>query len=94
MESAGLSQVEVAKRAEVSQSTVSRALKRSPARSSRAHARLCNYIQQETEKMHVPEGLIDAIGRVWDGTVEHAEALRGLIESSQRLWPDLASEEE
>lgn len=86
-----LTQADVASRANVSQATVSRMLRREPQRSGAAYLRLCGYIHQQT----VPDadgipGVIAAVRRTWDGSEQHAAALAELIDASRKLWPDLS----
>jgi transcriptional regulator with XRE-family HTH domain len=90
-----LTQADVAKHARVSQASVSRVLRRKePQRSGAAYLRIYSYIQSQHENEQQPLEVFAAVRRVWDGSERHAAALRELIESSQRLWPDLAKAEE
>jgi transcriptional regulator with XRE-family HTH domain len=89
-----LTQADVAKEAEVSQATVSRVLQRVPQRSGAAYLRLCSYIQQQPTEDDGPEDVFAAVRRIWDGSERHAAALTELIETSRRLWPDLADAED
>jgi hypothetical protein len=86
-----VSQSEVAKRAAVSQSTVSRALKRQPIYSGRARAKLFIFMHKQPKATTAP--VQTALGLVWDGTDAHAEALADLITASGRLWPGLREED-
>ena len=89
----GLSQKELATRAGVHQTTVSRALRQIPARRGRAHARLCTYMQQHAASLPSEAGaLVDAVRETWDGSQEHAAALADLILASGELWPGLGKE--
>ena len=87
-----VSQSEVAKRAAVSQSTVSRVLNRQAVYSGGARARLVMFMQNRTQGTTAP--IQTALGLVWDGTDAHAEALADLITASGRLWPGLRGEDE
>lgn len=69
----------------VSQSTVSRAKRRSPERRSKSYGRLCNYIQQESESVSLPGPARDALAEIWDGSPGHAEALAVLIRAAGDL---------
>jgi transcriptional regulator with XRE-family HTH domain len=81
----GITQTELAKRAGVSQPTVSRARQRVPARNSNGYARLCNYIQQDLEEIALPGPARDALAEIWDGSPAHAEALAALIRAAGDL---------
>lgn len=81
----GITQAELAKRAGVSQPTVSRARRRVPARNSDGYARLCNYIQQELDEIALPGAARDALAEIWDGSPAHAEALAALIRAAGDL---------
>ena len=87
-----VSQSEVARRAAVSQSTVSRGLKRQPVYSGRARAKLVMFMQKQAKGTTAP--IQTALGLVWDGTDAHADALADLITASGRLWPGLRGEDE
>lgn len=91
-----LTQSEVAAKAGVSQATVSRVLRRSPKRTGVAYQRVCTYIHQEQLAAggDEPEDVFDAVRRIWDGSRRHALALAELIETSRRLWPELAERPE
>ena len=84
----GLSQNDLASRAHVSQSTVSRVQSRRHVRRSRAQSRLFNYIQEQLAE-ELPPTVATAIKTTWDGTDAHAEALASLIAASRELWPGL-----
>jgi lambda repressor-like predicted transcriptional regulator len=88
LERAGVSQAELAKRAQVSQSTVSRARSRAGARQGRAQARLFTFIHQAAEGELHP-ALRNALTSAWDRSDAHAEALAALIAASRALWPEL-----
>ncbi|MBS1885714.1 MAG: helix-turn-helix domain-containing protein [Actinobacteria bacterium] len=81
----GISQAELARRAGVSQPTVSRAMKRAPARKSDSYARLCNYIRQESNEIPLPGPACDALAEIWDGSPTQAEALAALIRAAGDL---------
>ena len=93
MRSHGHTQETLAKAADVSQSTVSRALKRAPARYSESSMRLFTYagipIQRAGDFTRVGIGSTDegikritsAFLRVWDGTDANAVAIANIIEA-------------
>jgi hypothetical protein len=86
----GISQVALASRAGVSQPTVSRAMKRTPGRRSRAHARLVAFIHKQGRLPPPPPGAVAAaVDEVWDGTRAHEKALAALIAASGELWPKM-----
>lgn len=89
MRQAGLSQAEVARRARVSQATVSRALSGPSSREGRGRSRLFTYLHYAPQR---PQKALDAVRQVWDGTPEHEGALARLIEASGELWPRLRRE--
>lgn len=92
MQSRGLTQQQVAEAAGVSQSSVSRMLKREPVRQSDAYGKLCTYIHQRApSEGGVPSAVLEAVWRVWDGTDDHAAALAELIDASGQLWPELST---
>lgn len=92
MESRGLTQAQVANAAGVSQSSVSRLLKREPARQSDAYGKLCTYMHQWAPGDDgVPTAVLEAVWRVWDGSDDHAAALADLIDASGHLWPELST---
>jgi transcriptional regulator with XRE-family HTH domain len=86
---AGISQVELANRARVSQATVSRAQSGPPGQHGRAQAQLFRYIQSQLSEETLPPTLTAAVSSAWDRTEEHAEALAALISASRQLWPGL-----
>jgi len=82
----GLDQIDVARRARVSQATVSRALKGgAPKRRGRAHLRLCIYIQQQRNKGMSStlnkSQVHEAINRIWSVSKLHADAVAKLVEA-------------
>jgi transcriptional regulator with XRE-family HTH domain len=81
----GITQSELARRADVSQPTVSRARRRAPERNSQSYARLCNYIQKELDRVALPGPARDALAEIWDGSPAHAEALATLIRAAGDL---------
>jgi hypothetical protein len=89
----GISQKSLADGARVDQATVSRALRREPARRTAAHARLCEYMQQHASGLPADAApVLDAVRETWDGSQEHAAALADLILASRELWPGLGKE--
>jgi len=96
MAARGLTQLDVANEASVSQATVSRMLRRQPQRSGAAYLRLCSYIQRQTMTAGAPDApavAFEAVRRVWDGSERHAAALGELIDASGLLWPALDTSE-
>jgi transcriptional regulator with XRE-family HTH domain len=88
IEAEHLSQAELAKRAGVSQATVSRALRHAPKKRSAAQASLVRFIQERrTVSIDAATPLTDAIRETWDGSHEHAEALAKLILATRELRP-------
>lgn len=95
MEESKMRQTDVASAAGVSQSTVSRALRREPQRSGAGYLRLCSWIRQQTlPESSAPTQVMAALRETWDGSDRHAAALAALIEASARIWPGLADLEE
>lgn len=86
----GISQHELAERAQVSQPTVSRALTGSPKRHGPARTQLFKFIRQQTRSSSLgPRNLTAAVEEVWDGTEAHEVALASLIVASAELWPKM-----
>jgi len=92
MERTGMTQDKLAKKAEVSQATVSRATRRTPRRRSAAQARLHETIQHHAPDVGRPAEVLDALKEIWDGSAAHA-ALARLLRASGELWPDLKRED-
>lgn len=82
----GLTQKELASKAGVSQSTVSRAERSSPVRNGQAHGQLVSYMQHMGAPTGEAEPALTAVRETWDGTEAHAEALATLIRASLKLW--------
>ena len=78
----GMSQAKLARRAGVSQPTVSRAMRRAPRRNSQSYTRLCSYIHKELGEVGLPGPACDALAEIWDGSLGHAEALAALIRAA------------
>jgi len=93
-----MTQEELCANAGVSQSTVSRALKRTPGRRGRAWVRLFTYVTRELDAPAFSEGgkerILAAMGRVWDGTDSHAIALARIIDALEGLHPSGEKKEE
>ena len=86
LEGAGLSQSTVSDAAQVDQATVSRVLSHCPKRAGKAFRRLCKYADTVDTKAIRPDPsgsheLMSALGNVWDGSDEHAEALAAIIQA-------------
>jgi transcriptional regulator with XRE-family HTH domain len=84
-----ISQQELATRANVSQSTVSRALRRPAVRGGAARSRLVAFMQQQGPRTARPESALHALEEIWDGSEAHAAALASLVRASVELWPRL-----
>jgi transcriptional regulator with XRE-family HTH domain len=82
----GITQAELARRAGVSQATVSRALRRQPIRHGRQRLRLFTFIQQ-SEGVSGARRVELAFRRIWDGTDAHAAALARIIAACEGLEP-------
>src|SRR5882672_11562814 len=82
----GLSQVEMARRAKVSQSTVSRALQQTAGRHSNARYRLFAYsgLREFVAAHPTNDGVgqvINAFNRIWDGSQAHAQSVVKIIQA-------------
>lgn len=90
LEQEQISQGELARRAQVSQATVSRALVREPQRHTRAHAQLITFIHKHSGIRATPPTIVAAaVEEVWDGSDTHEKALAALIVASAELWPKM-----
>ena len=90
LEQEGISQAELARRADVSQATVSRALTSAPKRHGSARAKLFDFIQKQPGAPAVlPSTLAAAVMDIWDGTEQHEAALAALVVASAELWPKM-----
>ncbi len=90
MQEKRLSQQEIAFHANVSQSTVSRALRGGTKRQGRGTARLFTYMQNEIGHEWALDGkdkVVKAFESVWDGSNEHAAAIAKIIKASEGLGP-------
>jgi transcriptional regulator with XRE-family HTH domain len=85
-----ITQKELAERLEIDQSSVSRALNGQTKTTSRAHARICAYMQKRRRSASPVEVVLE----VWDGSDEHAQALGELIRASRGLWLDRGDKEQ
>lgn len=77
-------QVAIAVGSGVDQATVSRVLARCPKRAGSAFLKLCKYAEKMDSASSIRDPaesseLMNAVGSVWDGSVEHAEALAVII---------------
>jgi DNA-binding MurR/RpiR family transcriptional regulator len=86
-----LTQKDIAKHAGVSQPTVSRALACGLNRRTKARARLFRYIQKTLGAQNYSPGgeqrVVDAFGKIWDGSDAHAAAIANIIAASKGLRP-------
>ena len=90
LEQERISQGELARRAQVSQATVSRALVREPRRHTRAHAQLIAFIHKHSAvRTSAPTTVAAAVAEIWDGSDAHENALAALIVASAELWPKM-----
>jgi len=92
MEEKHLGQVDLARKAGVSQSTVSRALSGFPLRRGRARSKLFIYAQIKDPERQVvpkkgPQRVMTAFQRIWDGTEAHASAVARIIDALEDLKP-------
>jgi len=92
MEERHLGQVELAREAGVSQSTVSRALSGAPLKHGRARSKLFTYAQLEDPNQQMPpkkgpQRVMTAFKRIWDGTEDHANAVAKIIDALEDLKP-------
>jgi transcriptional regulator with XRE-family HTH domain len=91
MDGLSLRQDQVAKAAKVSQSTVSRALRRGYLRQSRSRVRLEYYLSKTELKLHkrikLPSDVTRAVREVWDKTDRHAAILAKVILALEGLTP-------
>src|SRR5581483_7174498 len=86
MEALRLNQTAVSREAQVSQATVSRALKGGVrVRRGRGYIRLCNYIQKQRDKGMFPKTgnshVHEAIDRIWSASKLHADAVAKVVEA-------------
>jgi transcriptional regulator with XRE-family HTH domain len=83
-----LTQAELAQRAGVSQSAVSRILSgRAAQREGRARRRLLELVGEGAGVRPA----LTAVSEIWDGSDAHAQALAALIRASAELWPQLGA---
>lgn len=85
-----LTQIDLARVAKVSQSTVSRAARMEPTRWSRAHQRLFTYMQKAgiiAPPFAGEQLVLAAFEDVWDRSVEHASAVARIIKATEDLRP-------
>jgi transcriptional regulator with XRE-family HTH domain len=91
MREANLTQIEIAVGADISQATVSRLLKREPARRTRAYLRLFTYMQQAGRIAPPPVAgeqlVLAAFLGIWDESAEHANAVARIIKATEDLRP-------
>lgn len=90
----GLNQVQLARQANVSQSTVSRALRRTPKHYGRARHNLFTYARiteppvgrSDKERSGIKQ-VLAAFNRIWDGSDAHAAAVASVIDALEGLRP-------
>jgi predicted transcriptional regulator len=82
----GITQQELARRASVSQATVSRAVAGLPDMRAVARRKLFHYIHERARE-RMPDVVSTAVRRVWDGSDVHAAALARIIEATADLRP-------
>ena len=90
MRSRKWSQQELAVNAGVSQATVSRALERIGRRQGSGRDKLFIYIETEylaESGLRVPEEVVRAFTRIWDGTSAHTSAVVKIIDALEGLRP-------
>jgi len=92
MERRGLSQMQLARLAHVSQSTVSRILNGERRNHGQAHRKLLTYVQSQKEVEDRPmadgvERVTTAFKRIWDGSGAHATAIVSVIHALAGLKP-------
>jgi transcriptional regulator with XRE-family HTH domain len=93
----GMSQAELAAKAKVSQSTVSRALRGGTERHSKARHRLCIYagireLPVKASKEDAAKRVIRAFDRIWDGSEAHAVSIATVIDALAGLRPVVSTE--
>jgi len=85
------SQEQVAESAGVSQSTVSRALRKGPQRNGRARTALFSFVENELNRATIAgtgrDQVLGAFDRIWDGSELHAAAVVKVIEALVDLRP-------
>jgi transcriptional regulator with XRE-family HTH domain len=91
MAARGWSQEQVAEAAGVSQSTVSRALRKGPQRNGRARIAIFTFVENELNRATIAgtgrDQVLGAFDRIWDGSVLHAAAVVKVIEALVDLRP-------
>ena len=93
----GWSQAQLAAKARVHQSTVSRALEGITQRHSKARHRLALYIEEKepTDRGSTEGGakrVVNAFNRIWDGTDPHAASIAKIIGALAGLRPTASTE--
>lgn len=93
IEDSGLSQAELAKKAGVSQPTVSRSVRDRRERVTSQRQKLVAYIRAEKGASGRPEyapgvdRVTNAFARIWDGSDAHAQAVASVIDAMVDLRP-------
>jgi transcriptional regulator with XRE-family HTH domain len=85
MQENGLNQRDIAKKAGVSQATVSRALRNEPIRNGRARAKIFTFLNinesiRQPAEDELRKRVMAAFDRIWDHTEEHADAIARIID--------------
>jgi transcriptional regulator with XRE-family HTH domain len=87
----GIKQPQLAKQIGISQSTISRVLKRGYSRQGPGRAKIERFLDETALKLHnvsaFPTDLELAVREVWDKTPAHAQILAGLIRATRGLVP-------
>lgn len=97
MRANGWSQAELAAKAGVHQSTVSRALAGRSGRHSKARHRLAVFVEhtqrgEQASKEGGPKRVMRAFNRIWDGTESHAASVAKIIGALAGLRPVVSTE--
>ena len=98
MKARGWNQTKMAKKARVSQASVSRALKGGvPKRRGRAHLRICNCMHQEKSRKTVDPTdkgkVMQVFERIWGTSQAHADAIARVIQALDGICPPRLKEE-
>lgn len=92
----GLSQSQLAEKANVSQSTVSRTLLGAAQRHGAARKKLFTYVKNESKGNRTETGaglVLKAFEEIWDGSDNHAAAVARVIDAMDGLKPETIGRE-